>query len=290
MGRLLLVALVLGGLLLGCDDGSPMPRDPALQAAIRKQLHIADGESPTLEMLAAMESLEARDAGIRNLKGIEVCQGLRWVNLGFQHRDDLSMTLIGVESLSKLPNLERLDLSGNELRRIPSFENNSKLKTLDLGASYFRDLSFVGRLPNLESLSLAACYHLNLETIGQSDSLLYLNLPSRTVTGFDCFTRLKNLEELAISPIGDYDAAYLLSLAAQPPLEDVPVNRLDITPLAKLKQIRTLHLVGVGVTNIRPLSALPNLKLLDVRWNGPVNGADDPWVSDLDSFFVDPPP
>ena len=83
----------------------PALADVALQAAIGAALGKAPGEAMSAQELAGLEALTARNAGIRDLSGLEQAVGLKELDLGFNPLADL-------RPLAGLPALEWLSLDG----------------------------------------------------------------------------------------------------------------------------------------------------------------------------------
>ena len=61
----------------------PTIGDPGLRAAVRRALGKQPGEAVRRGDLAGLESLHARNAGVRDLAGLEAAKGLKELDLGF---------------------------------------------------------------------------------------------------------------------------------------------------------------------------------------------------------------
>ena len=76
-----------------------------------------DGELSKSEM-SQIEYFDAYDAGITDLTGLEYVIGIFSLKLPFNNIEDLT-------SISRLPNLQILDVKGNRITKVPSFVETS---------------------------------------------------------------------------------------------------------------------------------------------------------------------
>ena len=106
-------------------DLSPF-RDPALRAAVERSLGKAEGAGITGDELAALLTLEAPSAGIRDLTGLE-----------------------------QASNLAALRLPRNSIRDLIPLAELSALRVLDLGYNPVSGLAPVSRLRGLQNLSVS---------------------------------------------------------------------------------------------------------------------------------------
>ena len=125
----------------------PAISDPGLRAAIGTALGKAPGEAASPEELAGLEALTARNAGIRNLSGIEQAVSLKALDLGFNPLSDLwplaglpaleSLNLDGtatdLQALAPLARLQRLSLRHNGIDDLAPLAGLTSLVELDLG-------------------------------------------------------------------------------------------------------------------------------------------------------------
>ncbi|XP_059455863.1 receptor-like protein 56 isoform X2 [Corylus avellana] len=197
---------------------------------------------PSLSGLASLNTLSLR----RNYLG--------WCN-----------TTTGFESLSRLENLETLDLSDNNLNRsiIESLSAIKSLKNLNLKWNEIR-----GSFPIKEISAFA-----NLEKLDLSDNKLN---GSQTIQGSESLSRLENLETLDLSA-NYFDKSIIESLSA-------------------VKSLKNLNLAWNfmgGSFPAKELSAFENLEKLDLSGNnfdGPLtiqglsNSRISPYIGALSSL------
>jgi Leucine-rich repeat (LRR) protein len=127
------------------------------------------------------------------------------INIQTLHAQGISASKQFLEVITKLKNLENLDLSKNQIRTLPkSFLKLTKLKKLDLHSNQLRALpeSFGTSLSNLEQLDLRNNdIKILPNTIIKLSKLNYLSLSGnrRLNTLPESFEQLSNLEQLNLS-------------------------------------------------------------------------------------------
>ena len=233
----------------GAPGRLPVIADPALGAAIRAALGKAPGETVSAGELAGLASLSARNAGIRDLAGLEAATGLKELDLGFNPLADL-------RQLALLPGLESLNLDGAAL-----------------------DLRPLAALAGLRRLSVRHNLLEELQPLGALAELVELDIGDNRV---EDLRPLAGLARLAVLRADRNGIADLWPLASVRGLEtlDLGANRVrDLQPLAGLERLRRLRLDGNRLSELHPLSGLRGLEDLGlartaVRDLGPLAGLD----------------
>ncbi|KAL1111093.1 hypothetical protein V6Z11_D02G034100 [Gossypium hirsutum] len=173
------------------------------------------------------------------LLSLSELSSLRYLDLSI-NKFEGSSHLRGFQLLSRLNNLETLDLSGNSLKNTILFHmrNISSLKTLRLSANQLK-----GRLDHIHGLNNLT----NLKYLDLSDN----NIESISNKGFQLLSRLNNLETLDLS-------------------RNSFKNRI-LFHMRHLSSLKTLRLSGNQLKgrldHIQGLNNLTNLKYLDLSWN-----------------------
>ncbi|XP_040943998.1 receptor-like protein 1 isoform X2 [Gossypium hirsutum] len=173
------------------------------------------------------------------LLSLSELSSLRYLDLSI-NKFEGSSHLRGFQSLSRLNNLETLDLSGNSLKNTILFHmrNISSLKTLRLSANQLK-----GRLDHIHGLN-------NLTNLKYLD-LSWNNIESISNQGFQLLSRLNNLETLDLSR-NSFKNSILFHMR-------------------NLSSLKTLRLSGNQLKgrldHIQGLNNLTNLKYLDLSWN-----------------------
>ena len=121
--------------------------DANLRVAIEAALDKAIGASVTQAEMATLDSLEANDADISDLTGLEFAINLTRLWLSYNEIEDIS-------ALSGLTNLTELWLWDNKIEDISALSGLTKLTRLSLGSNNITDISALSGLTNLKILIL----------------------------------------------------------------------------------------------------------------------------------------
>ena len=168
-------ALQARGVTVYAPDPTPVTiSDANLRAAIAAALGKARGATITKGEMEALRRLEANEAGISDLTGLEFATNLRTLSLSYNQITDVS-------ALSRLTKLETLSLSGNNLTDISPLAGLTKLTWLELAFNNISDVSSLQDLTNLTELGLRA-NPLSASTINNHISALK---DSGTTVSFD---------------------------------------------------------------------------------------------------------
>ena len=113
---LLSCIVALSGSLVGCPGGKIVTfPDEALETAIRTELRIPFGFITEGDMLA-LRSLDARNFGIRDLRGLEMARNLTSLDISLDQR--LTNAVRDISPLADLINLRFLDAENNDITDI----------------------------------------------------------------------------------------------------------------------------------------------------------------------------
>ena len=256
----------------------PPIADPALASAIGAALGNASGESPSPAELAGLETLQARNGGIRDLAGLEGAAGLKELDLGFNPVADLrplaalpaleSLNLDGTAPdlplLASLKGLKRLSLRNTGIDDLQPLTSLAGLTELDVGDNRIADLSPLAGLTRLTVLRADRNRIGDLWPLASLAGLEVLELGSNRVRDLQPLAGLTRLRALrlegngltALHPLAGLDGLSDLGLAG---------NAVgSVGALADLGGLRRLDLRGTAVEDLRPLRALPSLVWLHV--------------------------
>lgn len=206
--------------------------DTALEAAVRSAIGATAGPL-TCSDLAVLTSLEARDAGITSIEGIEYANHLTFLGLSGNAVSDLA-------PLSGLVALTGLNLDLNPIPGIDALEDLINLRYLSIGGTPTSDLTVVAGMAELELLYAWETLPTDLDALAGLANLELLDVGSGQVTDIGAVAQLPSLERLLLgsNPIA------------------------DLTPLDGLTNLRELDLSGVGVDEISFLGAYTQLAFL----------------------------
>ena len=151
-------------------SADPGPAVPIPDAGLRGRIAAALGKSPDetvgVNELAALTALDARDAGVRNLAGLEHAVNLAALDLGgnaiadlrvlasLPRLETLNLDATGVDpwALAGLAGLRALSLRDNALDDLAALSGLARLERLDIGNNRFDDLMPLTALPRLKAL------------------------------------------------------------------------------------------------------------------------------------------
>ena len=202
--------------------------------------------------LLALTRLDARNANIQDLTGIEYAHNLRWLNLGTENIEGKgnvnSNTVSDLQPLSGLTNLHTLQLQSNNIRDISALSALKNLHTLYLHSNNISDISALSALINLTELWLQSNNISDISALSGLTNLKSLYLHSNNTSDISTLSGLTNLKWLYLSSN----------------------NISDISALSALKNLTSLGLYNNNISDISALSGLPNLTWLDLKGN-PLN-------------------
>ena len=123
--------------------------DPNLRAAVETALGKADGDLITPAEMSTLTELNARDASISNLTGLEFAANLTTLRLHNNH-------IIDISPLSSLTDLDGLYLDNSNIADISALSGLINLRALGLGGNKISDISALASLPQLKRLRLGS--------------------------------------------------------------------------------------------------------------------------------------
>ena len=254
--------------------------DPGLRATLELALGKQVGEDITQVEMASLESLDALETGIRNIRGLEFAVNLTELHLGRNRILDLS-PLEGLKNLSvldlhlnggvlvlnplkRLINLTWLSLSENRITDVTSLKDLSNLRYLALDENEISNVSPLRKLTNLAELHLNDNKNLSdLAPLQNMVNLTFLELHGNIISDISALKGLLNLRDLRLQEnrISDVSALEHLTKLTYLNLDD-NYRISDLTPLESLTNLRHLSLDENQIRNISPLRNLTNLRYL----------------------------
>ena len=156
---------------------------------------------------------------------------------------------LDLNPLSKLIELEGLDLTQSRVSDLLKLEGLINLTTLHLDKNQISDLTPLSNLVNLTTLHLGKNQISDISPISNLVNLTMLHLCKNQISILTPLANLKNLGYLCL----------------------VTNKILDLTPLSNLVNLYTLHLVGNQISDLTALSNLINLTYLSISKNKILN-------------------
>ena len=212
----------------------------------------------TVEEIATLTRLDARDAHISDLTGLEFATNLRLLGLGGQSVPDPSGNSNSVSDLSPLSGLTQLislGLSGNAISDISPLSGLTQLISLGLSGNAISDISPLSGLIHLESLGLEGNAISDLSPLSGLANLTSLSLSSNAISDISPLSGLINLKWLSLSNNAISDISVLSHLADLKGLSLMDNSVSDLSPLSGIIGLSSLRLEGNSIWDISPLVA-----------------------------------
>ena len=242
--------------------------DPNLRVKIEAALGKAAGDTITAAELAKLTDLNAWQANISDLTGLEAATNLTSLNLGANNISDIS-------AVSGLTNLTQLFLYTNNISDISPVAGLINLTQLYLYDNSISDISPVAGLINLTELviydySMSDLADNNISDISPVAGLINLtelNLRGNNISDLSPVASLTNLTELFLSDNSILDLSHISSLGNLTRLDLWGNSISDISPVAGLTNLTQLHLYDNSILDLSALVGLTNLIALSLSNN-----------------------
>ncbi len=267
--------------------------DPNLAAAIREELGLTPSKAITTHTMLGLDRLEAPNAGIKDLTGLEHAVHLRRLNLDYRYISgegnvnssavtDFSplekltnlqtlllsymSNLVDVSALANLTQLEVLELSNTAVSDVSALANLTQLEVLELSNTAVSDVSALANLTQLEVLELNGTA-VDVSTLANLTQLRALGLSNTAVSDVSALVstlaNLTQLVRLGLSNTAVSDVSALANLTQLRSLE-LAFTAVDVSTLANLTQLRALGLYNTAVSDVSALANLTQLRSLDL--------------------------
>ena len=217
--------------------------DSNLRAAIESTLGVASGATITTADMEGLTHLDARNANITDLTGLEHATNLTSLDLGTENvegqgRPINSNSVSDLSALAGLTNLTWLRLRNNSISDISALAGLTNLEWLNLGSNLMlSDISALSGLTNLETLWLYGNSLSDISPLAGLTNLRSLTLWFNSISDLSPLAGLTNLGSLGL------------------------YNNLvsDISPLAGLTNLGYLRLSNFSI--VLPTTGLTHLSL-----------------------------
>ena len=242
-------------------------------ANLRTVLATALGKTASAAITAAemttLTGLDARNADISDLTGLEHATNLTWITLGSSQVGDIwvnSNAVTDISPLAGLTNLTWLVLTRNSVSDISGLSGLTNLTTLGLGSNRITDISVVARLVNLRELYLWDNSISDISALATLTHLTDLDLQGNSISDITVLSDLTKLEWLTLegNPIRDTSPVCAV-LSHNPELE------LDIEVTCNFYSLFMQDFNNDGTVNISDLFFLFTI-LFAITSDGDANG------------------
>ena len=279
--------------------------DPNLRAAIAEALGKAEGEAITPEDMLRLTRIEADDAGIRDLTGLEAATRLERIEFRRNMITDISplagLTALNniklrgnqitdVTPLAKLIRVDWLGLENNRITDLSPLSGLTRLQGIGISANPVEDVSPLAKLTSLERIDAWRTPISDFSPLAALRVLRWIEYGNdKSTTALPSLKGLKALRRLVIHGCGISDISALAELTQLQWLElvnnaitdlsslknltnlthlNLDANLIsDVSPLSELTKLNLLYLENNLISDVSPLSKLTNLQRLDLRNN-----------------------
>ncbi len=209
--------------------------DSNLRDAIAEALGKGRDATITVEEMATLTRLDAVDAGVEDLTGLQ-----------------------------QATNMERLDLNGNQISDISPLAGLVNLSRLELRRNQISDISPLAGLVNIVSLNIRINPLSDISPLANLVKMDFLEVSDTKVSDLSPLAGLNNLREFKSwnSPISDLSPLAHLTVID---MCGAPIS--DLSALAGAKNLRELYLVGNEISDVSPLAGLSGLNRLNLEGN-----------------------
>ena len=222
--------------------------DPNLRAAIAEAIELPPNTPILRGHLENLTRLEARNANISDLTGLEGATNLRTLYLGDNNISDIS-------AVAGLTNLTVLHFWNNSVSDISVVAGLTNLIALHLGNNSVSDISAVAGLTNLTELYLWNNSISDISAVAGLTNLTELHLGDSNISDISAVAGLTNLTFLYLgdSNISDISAVAGLTNLTELYLWNNSIS--DISAVAALTNLTSLWLQENNISDISPLVA-----------------------------------
>ena len=221
--------------------------DINLRAAIETALGKAEGDPITPSEMLTLLRLEASNANISDLTGLEYATNLKELLLWDNNITDIS-------PLTGLTQLRDLFLNDNNITDISTVANLTSLKQLSLGGNNIPDISPVSGLTNLKELLLWGNNITDISPLAGLTQLRYLSLNDNNITDISTVANLTSLKALTLagnnipncSPVSVLTRLTLLHLSRRyiRCVGGVGLDQLDISEYWRCQHHKSIVSIG----------------------------------------------
>ena len=273
------------------DGSTPVPiPDAALRSKLAAMLGKPSAVQLTAEDMLTLTRLNARNANIQDLTGLESAYNLsrlwlggEWVSgqgyvnsnavsnfsplLGLTQLTTLDLSgnsILDISALGDLTNLTSLNLYSNSVSDISALVGLTQLTSLNLQDNSISDISALSGLTQLTTLNLGGNSVLDISALGGLTQLIGLHLWYNSISDISALSGLTQLTSLNLQDNSVSDISALSGLTQLTSLNLGGNSILDISALSGLTQLTTLYLWRNSISDVSPLLGL---NLTGTQWD-----------------------
>ena len=242
------------------SDLVPIP-DVNLRAAVESALGKPAGALITAADMARLTRLEADEAGISSLTGLEAATRLERIEFRHNAISDLS-------PLARLTQLNNIKLRGNRITDVAPLAGLINVDWLGLEENAITDLSPLKGLIKLNGIGISGNPVSNVSPLASLTSLEGIAAWNTPISDFSSLAKLPKLRWIEFGE--DRSVSKIPSLKGLKTLRRLEINGCnisDLSALTELTQLQWLTLVNNLISDVSPLSDLKGLEHLNLDAN-----------------------
>ena len=201
--------------------------DANLRAVITTKLGKASGTTVTVGDMTTLTGLDARNANISNVTGLEFATNLTWISLGSVQVGTIwvnSNSITDISPLAGLTSLDWISLTRAGITDISPLAGLTNLTELYLGANSITDISALSGLTNLTKLYLWDNLISDISALAKLTNLTELDLEGNSISDITVLSGLTNLEWLTLEDNSIQDTSPLCALLSHNPELELDVE------------------------------------------------------------------
>ena len=257
--------------------------DPSLRTLVAEALGKAVGAQITAADMSRLTRIDADDAGIRDLTGLEAATRLERIEFRHNSISDLSPLrgltrlnniklrdnrITDVSPLAGLINVDWLGLEENKIKDLSPLKGLIKLNGIGISGNPISDVSPLAGLLSLERINAWNTPISDFSTLASAGRLRWIEFGNDNfISALPSLAGLKRLRRLEINNCNISDLTPLAELTQLEWLELVNNLISDITPLRNLRGLEHLNLDANVIEDVSPLAQLTRLELLYLENN-----------------------
>ena len=235
--------------------------DPNLRATVEVALGKAPGALITAAEMARLTRIEADEAGISNLTGLEAATQLERIEFRHNAISDLS-------ALRGLTRLNNIKLRGNRITDVSPLAGLVNVDWLGLEENEIKDLSPLKGLIKLNGIGISRNPVMDVSPLASLISLERIDAWRTPISDFSALAKLPRLRWIEFGDDRSISALpSLKGLKALKRLEITNCNISDLSGLAELTELEWLSLVNNFISDVTPLGNLTGLEHLNLDAN-----------------------
>lgn len=180
----------------------------------------------------------------------------------FLFNNNVLFTNNNITEVSILKNLQKLNLSRNDLIKIQALQYYKSLTELDVSFNQIEDISFLKDLKNIRKIYLADNKIAVIEPLKDLQNITDLDISGNKITSLVFIKDLTKLTKLNVSGNSIITVSEISNLVKLKELNLSNNNITDLHGIENLKQIEILNISHNQINNLSPLYNLKQIKEL----------------------------